>query len=77
MTGGYTTLIGRWLNQIEKGETCTIFGDGENRRDFTHIDDIVDALILIMEKKVYGVEFELGRGKNYSVNQKDARKVDF
>lgn len=67
--GGYTTLIGRWLNNIKKGEPCYIYGDGEQRRDFTHVDDIIDALILIMEKETYGFEFELGRGKNISVNE--------
>lgn len=67
--GGYTTLIGRWLNNIEKGEPCYIYGDGEQRRDFTHVNDIIDALILIMENETYGFEFELGRGKNHSVNE--------
>lgn len=67
--GGYTTLIGRWLSNIEKGIQCEIYGDGEQRRDFTHVDDIVDALIKIMEQKAYGTDFELGRGKNISVNE--------
>jgi len=67
--GGYTTLIGRWLNNIEKGIECEIYGDGEQRRDFTHVDDIVDALIRVMDKKAYRLIFELGRGKNYSVNE--------
>lgn len=67
--GGYTTLIGRWLNNIEKGVKCEIYGDGEQRRDFTHVDDIIDALIKIMNKQAYGNVFELGRGKNYSINE--------
>lgn len=68
--GGYTTLIGRWINNIEKGLPCEIYGDGEQRRDFTHVDDIVDALIKIMEKnKFLSKTYELGRGKNYSVNE--------
>jgi len=67
--GGYTTLIGKWLNNIEKGIECEIYGDGEQRRDFTHVDDIIDALIKIMDKNAYGYNFELGRGKNYSVNE--------
>lgn len=67
--GGYTTLIGRWLNNIEKGLPCEIYGDGEQRRDFTHVDDIVDALLKIMYQKKYGHVFELGRGKNISVNE--------
>lgn len=66
--GGYTTLIGKWINNIKNGLPCEIYGDGEQKRDFTHVDDIIDALILIMEKKAYGNTFELGKGKNYSIN---------
>jgi len=67
--GGYTTLIGKWLNSWKNREQFVIYGDGEQRRDFTHVDDIVDALLLVMQKQAYGFEFELGRGKNYSVNE--------
>lgn len=67
--GGYTTLIGRWLYNIKNGINCEIYGDGEQRRDFTHVDDIVDALYKITEQQAYGYDFELGRGKNYSVNE--------
>ena len=68
--GGYTTLIGRWMNNIEKDLPCEIYGDGEKRRDFTHVDDIVDALIKIMEKNLFlSKTYELGRGKNISVNE--------
>ena len=67
--GGYTTLIGRWLNNIKNDVQCEIYGDGEQRRDFTHVDDIIDALITIMEGNHYGWDFELGRGKNISVNE--------
>jgi len=65
--GGYCTLIGTWEAAIERGELLTIYGDGSKRRDFTHVDDIVDALILINEKQLWGKVLELGRGKNYSV----------
>ena len=67
--GVYTTLIGRWIDNIEKNIPCEIYGDGEKRRDFTHINDIVDGLTKIMQQKEYGYIFELGRGKNYSVNE--------
>tara|TARA_B100000963_G_scaffold252286_1_gene221037 strand:- start:9257 stop:10120 length:864 start_codon:yes stop_codon:yes gene_type:complete len=68
--GGYTTLIGRWINNVEKGLPCEIYGDGKQRRDFTHVDDIVDALIKIMEKKAFSSKiYELGRGNNISVNE--------
>jgi UDP-glucose 4-epimerase len=66
--GGYTTLIGAWEKLIEEDKPLVIYGDGEKRRDFTYVDDIVDALKLILEKQAWGHIFELGRGKNYSIN---------
>jgi len=65
--GGYTTLIGAWEKQIEEHQSLIIYGDGTKRRDFTHINDIVNALLLINEKQSWGQVFELGRGKNHSV----------
>lgn len=65
--GGYTTLIGRWINNIKNGLPCEIYGDGSKRRDFTHIDDIVEGLNRIMKQEAYGHIFELGREKNHSV----------
>ena len=62
-------MVGRWLNNIKNNIQCEIYGDGEQRRDFTHVDDIVNALIAIMEGNHYGYDFELGRGKNISVNE--------
>ena len=67
--GGYCTLIGKWEKAYEENEDMIIYGTGEKRRDFTHVDDIVDALILIQEKKAYSHIFELGYGKNYSINE--------
>jgi UDP-glucose 4-epimerase len=43
-----------------------VFGNGENKRDFNYIDDVIDALILIAEKEAYGEVFNLG-GENASV----------
>ena len=67
--GGYTTLIGKWINNIKNNKQCEIYGDGEQMRDFTHVNDIIDALQQIMVRDAYGYDFELGRGKNYSVNE--------
>ena len=67
--GGYTTLIGRWIDNIEKDIPCEIYGNGEKRRDFTHIDDITRGLIKILEKGNYVDDFEFGRGKNHSINE--------
>ena len=65
--GGYTTLIGRWINNINNGIQCEIYGDGSKRRDFTHVEDIIKGLTAIMNQNAYGYTFEFGRGKNHSV----------
>lgn len=65
--GGYTTLIGRWIKRREENQPLVIYGDGSKRRDFTHVNDIVNGLISIMEKKAWDSIFELGAGKNYSI----------
>ena len=67
--GGYCTVIGIWLKAFRDNETLLVTGDGDQRRDFTHIDDIVSALYKIGEQKAWGHEFELGRGENYSINE--------
>lgn len=67
--GGYCTVIGKWEKAVETGSPITVYGDGTKRRDFTHIDDIVDALVLIQEKQAWGYLFELGRGVNYSIQE--------
>ena len=63
-------VIGLWRGQTEKNYPITIIGDGEQRRDFTHIDDIVDGLIRIAESnEKHEDAWELGTGKNYSMNE--------
>ena len=55
--------------QRENEKPLTITGDGNQRRDFTHVDDIIDAMVKCFEQKEYDSIFELGRGKNYSINE--------
>jgi UDP-glucose 4-epimerase len=63
-------VIGLWRAAIKKGEPIKIHGDGEQRRDFTHINDIVDGLIRIAESyRTHEDAWELGTGKNYSLNE--------
>ena len=67
--GEYCTVVGIFERQYEKGEPLTITGDGFQRRDFTHIDDIVNGLILTMDSIFSPDIIELGRGNNYSINE--------
>jgi len=63
-------VIGKWRAQAKKNYPITIIGDGKQRRDFTHIDDIVDGLIRVAESdKGHEDAWELGTGKNYSINE--------
>ncbi len=63
-------VIGMWRSQVKKNYPITITGDGEQRRDFTHIDDIVDGLIRIAElDEKHEDAWELGTGNNYSINE--------
>ncbi len=66
--GPYCTVVGIFQEQYSNGESLTITGDGEQRRDFTHVDDIVDCLVRLKDyKDLRGEEFELGRGTNHSI----------
>ena len=68
-TGDYSTVIGIFERQMRDEEPLTITGTGEQRRDFTHVDDIVDGLYRCMGKEFKAEIFELGRGENHSINE--------
>ena len=69
--GQYTTVVKKFLEQRESGQPLTIVGDGEQRRDFTHVFDIVEANIAAMncQSELKGEIFNIGAGHNYSVNE--------
>ena len=68
--GKWAAVIGIWRKQIEEGNPITIISDGEQRRDFTYVDDICDALYKIgMGNEKHEDAWELGTGMNYSINQ--------
>ena len=69
--GAYCTVLGIFERLYGNNEPLTITGDGEQRRDFTQVDDIVDGLIRCGESmdKISGEIFELGKGKSYSINE--------
>ncbi len=69
--GDMAALIGIWRDQISKGKALTIVGDGEQRRDFTHVGDVVDANILAATNTsdLKGESFNIGNGDNYSINE--------
>tara|TARA_E500000081_G_C6121200_1_gene348042 strand:- start:630 stop:1478 length:849 start_codon:yes stop_codon:yes gene_type:complete len=68
--GDWAAVIGIWRNQVNNNEKITIVGDGEQRRDFTHVVDICDALYKVgVGNEKHSDAWELGTGINYSVNE--------
>ena len=71
--GQYAPVIGIFLRQRKDGQPLTIVGDGEQRRDFTHVSDVVQANILAATKDIddefYGELYNVGNGINYSINE--------
>lgn len=67
--GAYATVIGIFERLKREGKPLTVTGTGEQRRDFTHVSDIVSGLIALSEKSTGEEVFNFGTGKNYSINE--------
>lgn len=61
-------VIAIFINKILKGETCKIYGDGKQTRDFVFVDDVVRANIMSFKKNVTGI-FNVGTSVETSVNE--------
>ena len=68
--GAYAMVIGIFVDQLLNGKPMTIRGDGEQRRDFTYVGDVVNANILASqsEKVGKGEVINIGNGDNRSIN---------
>jgi len=69
--GAYAMVIGIFVDQLLNGKPMTIRGDGEQRRDFTYVGDVVNANILASqsEKVGNGEVINIGNGDNRSINE--------
>ena len=71
--GQYAPVTGIFLRQKEAGESLTIVGDGEQRRDYIYVKDVANANIMAAianpDDEAYGQVYNVGSGKNYSVNE--------
>jgi len=65
-TGKYATLIALFKEKMKNKEILTIVSPGTQKRNFTHIDDIIDGLVLVGEEG-YGDEFGIGSGEAFSI----------
>ena len=68
--GPYAPVIGRFINQYKSNKPMTVVGDGLQRRDYTHVQDVVQANILASKcnsSKILGEIFNIGSGINHSI----------
>ena len=65
-TGKYATLIALFKEKMKNNDPLTVVSPGTQKRNFTHIDDIIDGLILVGENG-YGDEFGIGSSEAFSI----------
>ena len=68
LKGEYAPVMGLFMRQKSAGLPMTIVGDGEQRRDFTHISDVVEANLLSAKNLHVTGSINIGTGRNYSIN---------
>src|SRR5205823_8583841 len=68
-SGTYGAVFGVFLAQLLAGEPLTIVGDGEQTRDFTFVNDVVDALLTVAASDRAGEIYNVGSGGPVSVNE--------
>ncbi len=67
--GAYAAVIPKFINQMQNGKRPPIYGDGEQSRDFTYIDNAVQANIRSAERDVTGEVFNVGCDGRITVNK--------
>ena len=66
----YQGVLGIFVGNLLRGEPITIFGDGQQSRDFIHVDDIVDAWVsALTNPQTFGAVINLGSGQRMSIQQ--------
>ena len=71
LEGAYCLVLGIFAQKMLEGKPLTINNDGEQRRDFTYVGDVVEANILAATHKepLNGEVFNIGNGKEFTVNE--------
>ena len=64
--GKYATLIALFIKKYKNGEKLTVVSPGSQKRNFTHINDIIDGIVLVGEKG-NGDEYGIGNKQAYSI----------
>jgi len=62
----YAGVITKFLSDLSNNNSLTIFGDGKQTRDFIYIDDVINAIILSLDKTITGI-YNIGSGHSISI----------
>jgi len=69
-TSEYAAVIPKFITALLEGTPPTVYGDGEQSRDFTHIDNCIDANILaITNDQIVGTHFNVACGGQFTLNE--------
>jgi nucleoside-diphosphate-sugar epimerase len=69
-TSQYAAVVPRFISAIAEGDPVTIYGDGEQSRDFTYVDNVVSANLLAGEAEVVSGEIlNVATGRSVTVNE--------
>jgi UDP-glucose 4-epimerase len=72
LKGGYPAVVPAWLKAYREGDPVIVHGDGEQARDFTYVENVVEANLLAASAAdglASGLEFNIGCGERTTINQ--------
>ena len=76
-TGAYGMVLPRFVRQALDGEDLTVYGDGTQTRCFTHVADVVDAILLLCDtEEAVGHTFNIGSPNEISIRELAARVIE-
>jgi UDP-glucose 4-epimerase len=68
LLGEYTTIIRKYKDLYIKDQPLVVYDNGSQRRDFTHIEDTIDALKIITELESKATIYHIGTGRSVAIN---------
>lgn len=72
----YRNVVGIFMREALTGKPFTVFGDGEQRRAFTYISDVVQPILALLDERGCNQVFNVGADKLYSINELAAQVAD-
>jgi len=61
-------VVAKFISQFLQKKKITIYGDGNQSRDFIHVIDVIDAIKMLINKKIRSDTFNIGSSKSYKIN---------